>query len=168
MQWTVFSVVLINNVNGNMKSVDFRLPTNGTSKLAVSIPERSEQAQRTFEETPLSLVHAMQYSKAALNSYQEVDKSGHMLSSRPPKSHDNLSNCKLYGTNIILDSRVNALIKMASPWSHRGNGQRDKYDTGSDVRGATKLFFFYNTDVLGSEGTTDQFWQIEANDQRGT
>ena len=110
----------------------------------------------------------MQYSEAALDSYQDVDRSGHMSSSRPPKSHDNLPKSKLYGTNIVLGSRVNAPIRMSSPWSNRGEVQQDKFDTGTDVRGATKLLFFYNTDVLGSEGTADQFWQIGANDQRGT
>ena len=55
---------------------------------------------------------------------------------------------------------------MASPQSNRGEAQRDKSDTGSDVRGATKLLF-YNTDALDSEGTADQFWQTQANNQRG-
>ena len=151
-------------MNGNTKSAtsntckhvtkDFSVPTNGTSELAVPILEPSTQAQEIFKGTSLSLVQAMQYSKAGLYFYQEVGKCRHMLSSKSPKSHDNLPNCKLYGINIVLGSRVNAPIWMASPWSNCVEVQRDKFNTRSDVWGATKLLF-YNTNVLGSEGTAD-------------
>ena len=100
----------------------------------------------------------MQYSKAALPPNQDVDRRG-LLSSTAREGLGKLP-YDFFGTSV-LGSNVNAPTQVASPWSSCGKVQRNKSEPGS-VRGATKLVFF-NKEVLGSEGTADQFWQTGAN-----
>ena len=80
------------------------------------------------------------------------------MSSIGLQSHGSLPNNKLYGTNIVLGSNVNAPEQLASPWNNRGEVQRGQSKSGPIQDQTTKQSSNYGTNiVLGSQGTADQF-----------